>query len=134
MKNFKNKQESGFTLIELIVVVVILGIIAAVAIPKFIDLTSEAQIATLNNIGGSVSSASSLNHAVDIANEAGLSNDSFVDIDNCDDAGALLAANALPTGYTVAAAAIGDKATATCVLTHTPSSRTTTFTVIGAAI
>ena len=127
-----NRQQSGFTLIELIAVLVILGILAATAVPKFINLSGEAQVAATDSIAGSIESASALNHAVDIAVEAGLSTDTFEVIDNCDDAASLLAGDALPTGYTVAAAAVADKATVTCTLTHTASSDTETFAIIGA--
>lgn len=126
-----SRQQSGFTLIELIAVLVILGILAATAVPKFINLSGEAQVAATDNIAGSIESASALNHAVDIANEAGLSSDSFETIDNCDDAGTLLAGG-LPAGYTVAASAVGDKVTVTCTLTHTASSDTQDFAIIGA--
>ncbi len=53
MKN----QTRGFTLIELIVVILILGILAAIAAPKFIDLTGQARIAALNGLRAAVSSA-----------------------------------------------------------------------------
>ena len=43
-------KKSGFTLIELIVVIVILGVLVSIAVPKFIDLTGEAKIALIKNI------------------------------------------------------------------------------------
>ena len=84
---YKQSKESGFTLIELVSVLVILGIIAAVAVPKFINLTDEARQIQTDSIAKSIESASSLNHAVDIAVEAGISTDTVIAVDNCDDGG-----------------------------------------------
>jgi len=55
-----SSRARGFTLIELVVVIVILGVLAATAAPKFIDLTSDAKIATLNSIKGTMKSTINL--------------------------------------------------------------------------
>ena len=56
------KNNQGFTLIELVVVIVILGILTATAAPKFIDLTSEAKRANRAALFGSIESASQIAH------------------------------------------------------------------------
>ncbi len=63
-------NQAGFTLIELVVVIVILGILAATALPKFVSIQSDAQLAAIQGVAGAISSASAVNYGVYLANTA----------------------------------------------------------------
>src|ERR1700730_9160727 len=62
-----NLKARGFTLIELVVVITILGILAAFAIPKFVSLDQQARLATVTGLGGSVKSAAALARSLSMA-------------------------------------------------------------------
>ena len=84
------KKQSGFTLIELVVVIVILGILAAVAIPKFIDLRGNAETAAIEGVAGGLESANAINYAgCSVMNNVVTAN-KCVKVSKCSDVGALL--------------------------------------------
>lgn len=62
MKQAKHAAQAGFTLIELIVVIVILGILAATALPKFMNMGGDARLASLNAALGAVKSTAAMTH------------------------------------------------------------------------
>ncbi len=55
--------QEGFTLIELVIVIVILGLLAATALPRFINITQDARIASVNGVAGGLRGAASLARA-----------------------------------------------------------------------
>ncbi len=134
--------QRGFTLIELVMVIVILGVLAAVAIPKFVDLKSDAQEASMKGVAGAAASASAINYAgCSIATAASASAKCKV-VNTCDSIKQALSGGVWPTGYSVAATSGGELAAAVasngvtknCTMTLAGFSPTTavTFDIIGA--
>jgi len=70
MTRMRKQAQAGFTLIELIVVIVILGILAATALPKFSNLGGDARVASLNAVRGALASTAATAHGQWLINPA----------------------------------------------------------------
>lgn len=132
-----SQREPGFTMIELSVVIVILSILAASALPKFIDMASDAKSAALKGVAGAAAGAMTINYSGCAANQHAPATGKCVKMDDCNDLGSVLQGG-IPAGYTVADAALGtgnagaNGVEATCTLTQTDGNDTATFTGISA--
>ena len=125
------QHQAGFTLIELVMVIVILGILAATALPRFVDLKSEANAAALQGVAGAINSASVINYAAKSANSA--KGQTTTGLSCTAAANAILETPLDSTKYTLGATpatlAAGPN---TCVLTQVgPPSATANVTIIG---
>lgn len=133
------RMQAGFTMIELIVVIVILGVLAATALPKFVDIRSDADTAAIAGVAGAMGSAMSINYGGCLVTGNVVTANKCVKIRACSEVANILQGGAVPAGYTVGPSTVGVEPSAigtvaACKVTPpaTSSAAPATFDGIGA--
>lgn len=119
------RKVQGFTLVELVVVIAILAILAATAIPRFVDLSGNARTAAANGIAAAIASGGAVNYAAHLSSAG-----SGVNVLTCSLIGSLVQGG-LPTGTSVGGAA-GSPTNGTpmsCTVEYSASGGTATVNV-----
>lgn len=130
------KKEQGFTLIELVAVIVILGALAVVALPRFINLQDEADQAAVEGVAGSLSSGMAINFAGCSAVNHSTGQDECLAVASCSDGESTLQGGTLPTDYSISGGTIDSSNNGVskndCVVENTAATVSATFTGISA--
>jgi prepilin-type N-terminal cleavage/methylation domain-containing protein len=124
------RRSRGFTLIELVVVIVILGVLAAVAFPRYADLRSKAEQAAISSWVGALKSAYSMAHATGLLHNAGYTSPyqmSLFNITRCDNVDQMIGRDPPWQGHHIALASLRESVFADAGQTACTASNTISF-------
>lgn len=118
----------GFTLLEIIIVIVILGILGAMLVPAYQDLTSESHSQTAKSVAAALTTSSANNYRFE-----SMGSSKAVAVGNCTDVPNTLKSDAgsLPAGYVITSQTIPAGQKRTCTLTAPDGTTTETFVGVG---
>jgi MSHA pilin protein MshA len=122
---------SGFTLIELVITLSIVAVLAATALPKFVNLQNDARGASASSVAGAISSGSAINYAARLANSTNGVNTA----NTCVSASlaTILTGGAVPANIVISGTATGTPTqggTGTCTVSHNAGGTAATATLV----
>lgn len=119
----KNPLQSGFTLLELAIVISLIGILASYLLVKYVDLVPSAKQQAVNSVAGALNVSTTVNYYYFRIGSA-----QAVTVHNCQDvANTLPPSQPLPAGYTITFQMIAPNTTVTCVVLHSDGITSATF-------
>lgn len=118
-----HKPAAGFTLVELVLAIMVLGILAAMAMPRLINLRSDAVQAVTDGMAGTAAAAMAVNHSGCLVTGQVPSGNKCIRVDNCDDVWLLVqGGNPNAAQWDVVPGAIGSNTISVdCTVRHNPA-------------